>query len=136
MGACGRRELHDLEFRDVADARSTLLITIKDATTKKKRKFTVTGKFYAICKKYMNLRPQHCVTPAFFINYVNGKCTIQNVGINKFGKMGKDIATYLNLPDPSLYTGHCFRRSSASILVEAVDDDNFTKTTRWLEMRP
>ena len=36
--------------------------------------------------------------------------------------MGKPIATYLNLPNPQLYTGHCFRRSSATLLVDAGGD--------------
>lgn len=122
MGACRRNELHKLEFRDVNDFKTTLLVTIKDTKTKTTRKFTITGKYYEICKKYMNLRPKNCVTPSFFINYINGKCTVQNVGINKFGGMGKEIAAYLNLPDPTLYTGHCFRRTSATILVDAGGD--------------
>lgn len=36
--------------------------------------------------------------------------------------MGKEIAKCLNLPDPNLYTGHCFRRSSATILIDAGGD--------------
>lgn len=115
VGACRRRELHKLEFRDVRDLESSLLVTIKDRKRKITRKFTVTGEYYEICKKYINLRPKDCTTPSFFLNYLNGKCTVQNVGINKFGNMGKGIATYLNLPNPNLYTGHCFRRSSASV---------------------
>lgn len=59
---------------------------------------------------------------AFFLNYQNGKCTKQPVGINKFGTMAKDIAKFLQLPNPELYTGHCFRRSSATILVNAGAD--------------
>ena len=122
MGACRRNELHKLEFEDVQDFETTLLVTIKDTKTKTTRKFTITGKYYEICKKYMNLRPKNSNNPNFFLNYINGKCTIQNIGINKFGSMGKVIATYLNLQNPNLYTGHCFRRSSATILVDAGGD--------------
>jgi integrase len=126
MGACRRHELHKLEIDDVNEFGSTqgsaILVTIRDTKTHQTRKFTVTGKYYDICKKYMNLRPQNCATKNFFVNYINGKCTIQNVGINKFGNMGKEIATYLNLPNAQLYTGHCFRRSSATILVDAGGD--------------
>lgn len=32
--------------------------------------------------------------------------------------MPKAIATYLNLPNPEYYTGHCFRRSSATLLAD------------------
>lgn len=122
MGACRRQELHDLKFDDVKDLGSSLLVSIPNSKTNVSRAFTVTGKYYAICKKYMNLRPEACKSQYFFVNYYCGKCTVQNVGINKFGNMGKQIATYLNLPDPQSYTGHCFRRSSATMLVDAGGD--------------
>ncbi|PSN43639.1 hypothetical protein C0J52_16677 [Blattella germanica] len=112
MGACRRQELHDLKFDDVQDLGSSLLVSIPNSKTNVSRAFTVTGKYYGICKKYMNLRPEASI---FFVNYYCGKCTVQNVGINKFGNMGKQISTYLNLPDPQSYTGHCFRRSSATV---------------------
>jgi lambda repressor-like predicted transcriptional regulator len=32
------------------------------------------------------------------------------------GKISKEIASFLRLPNPELYTGHCFRRSSATHL--------------------
>lgn len=122
MGACRRHELHDLKVNDINDLQSILVVTIQNTKTKTSRQFTVTGSYYKICKKYMDLRPTTCTSSSFFLNYFNGKCTVQNIGINKFGNMGKQIATYLNLPDPHLYTGHCFRRSSATILVDAGGD--------------
>lgn len=36
--------------------------------------------------------------------------------------MGKYVATFLKLPDCNFYTGHCFRRSSATLLVDAGGD--------------
>ena len=36
--------------------------------------------------------------------------------------MGKQIATFLKLQNPKLYTGHCFRRSSATIWVGSGED--------------
>jgi integrase len=36
--------------------------------------------------------------------------------------MGKEIANYLKLPEAENYTGHSFRRSSATILVDAGAD--------------
>ena len=122
MGACRLHELHKLKFDDVKDLESTILVTIPNTNTNTSRAFTVTGKYYNICKKYMNLRPKKCESTSFFVNYYGGKCSVQNVGINKFGNMGKQIATYLNLPDPQSYTGHCFRRSSATMLVDAGGD--------------
>ena len=37
-------------------------------------------------------------------------------------KLIKLIASFLQLPDSALYTGHCFRRSSASFLVDGDGD--------------
>lgn len=70
----------------------------------------------------MALRPRNIEEKRFFLNYKNGKCTKQVVGINKIGGMAKDIAAFLKLPNPEQFTGHCFRRSSATMLVNAGGD--------------
>lgn len=44
------------------------------------------------------------------------------VGKNTFGQIPFKIATYLKLPTPKDYTGHCFRRSSATLLANAGED--------------
>ena len=36
--------------------------------------------------------------------------------------MPQVVAKFLNLPNPEEYTGHCFRRSSATILVDSGAD--------------
>jgi hypothetical protein len=38
------------------------------------------------------------------------------VGIHTFAAMPCQIVTFLKLQNPSQYTGHCFRRSSATVL--------------------
>ena len=43
---------------------------------------------------------------------------LQHVGKDKIGAIPKEIAKFLNLPKPEEYTGHCFRRTAATILVE------------------
>ena len=63
----------------------------------------------------MNLRPVNCPTSAFFLNYQKGKCTVQKIGKNKFGTMGRQIAKFLELPNPELYSGYSFRKSSAML---------------------
>ncbi|KAJ8913992.1 hypothetical protein NQ315_008984 [Exocentrus adspersus] len=73
-------------------------------------------------KKYAELRPSNVPVRRFFFNYQNQKCTRQPVGINKFGNIPKQIATFLHLKGPHLYTSHCFRRSSATIVVDAGAD--------------
>ncbi|KAJ8911552.1 hypothetical protein NQ315_012805 [Exocentrus adspersus] len=42
--------------------------------------------------------------------------TYYPVGINTFGNMPKNIASFLNLPYPEQYTGHCFLCSGADLL--------------------
>lgn len=122
FGACRRQELHQLQFADVKDFGSHIIVTLQNTKTKKPRSFTITGKYSALVKNYIKLRPKNVQNKAFFLNYQKGKCTSQNVGINKIGELGKVVAAYLNLPNPELYTGHCFRRSSATLLVDAGGD--------------
>ena len=52
----------------------------------------------------------------------DGKCENRPIGINKIGELPKRIAEFLKLPDPQLYTGHCFRRTSATLLVDGGAD--------------
>lgn len=94
---------------------------IKIPTTKNKisRSFTVQNEFYKIMKNYQDLRPKNAKTRRFFLNYRNSKCTCQVIGKNKFGKMPEQIARYLQLPNPNEYTGHSFRRTSATLLADA-----------------
>lgn len=72
--------------------------------------------------KYARLRPQHVTHDYFFVAYRNQKCTVQRVGIHSFGKMPANVAEYLGLPNPELYTGHCFRRTSATLVADAGAD--------------
>lgn len=123
FGACRRHELHKLGFNDVKEEGSVLVVRLLETKTHKTRMFTIIqeagGTSYVdICKKYIALRPKHTVNGKLFLYYRNGRCTTQPVGINTLGKIPKDIATYLKLTDPHLYTGHCFRRTSATILVD------------------
>lgn len=102
-----------------------LIINIPDSKTKTQRSFVVSEYFYPTVKKYMSiLRANHENNNrlSFFRKYSNGKCTKQNVGINTLGNVPSQIATYLGLPDAKTYTGHCFRRTSATILVDAGGD--------------
>ncbi|KAJ8912322.1 hypothetical protein NQ315_005926 [Exocentrus adspersus] len=102
----GRHELYQTKITNFNDLGSAILITIPDTKTKLVRSFTVTGDYYDIFKKYSNLRPPNVNDPWFFINYQKGKCTVQRIGLNKLGAMGKEIADD-------------FCRSSATILVDA-----------------
>lgn len=127
-GGCRREELYKMKIDDIENKGQFLLITIPDSKTHTSRRFTVIGEtskninlihFY---QNYANLRPKNATTNHFFLSYRNGKCTKQVVGINTFSKIPSLIAQYLSLPHPEEYTGHTFRRTSASLLVDSGGD--------------
>ena len=51
--------------------------------------------------------------PLFLRPTKSGFCT-QPMGENQLGNIGKQLAKELGLPNPSTFTGHCFRRSAAT----------------------
>lgn len=128
-GACRRDELVKMTVDDIEDKDSVLIVKVPDSKTRQSRIFTVTDnkdtpvKYLSLYRKYIALRPKNDDTPRrLFLRYNNGKCTTQVTGMNIIGKIPKDIAQYLKLPDCNLYTGHCFRRTSATLLVNGGGD--------------
>lgn len=99
---------------NIIDHGNYLKVNISDTKTDTPRWFVIIEPFYKTVKKYMSLRPEKCKLNEFFINYTNGKCTQQPIGINKLGSMTKKIAKFLNLPNPHRYTSHCLRHPTAT----------------------
>ena len=73
-------------------------------------------------KKSVALRPTKATKSRFFVNYRDQKCTVLNVGKNKFAGTPKIMAQFLKWPNPILYTGHSFRRTSVTLLADAGGD--------------
>lgn len=126
-GACRCDELSRMLLDDIEDQNNILIVHIPDSKTNKPRRFVVVDegdseKNLAMYRRYVELRPSHTPHRRLFLNYKQGKCTIQAVGLHSFGKFPCKIATYLGLPRPLEYTGHCMRRSSATLLVDAGGD--------------
>lgn len=80
-----------------------------------------------IVKRYISLRPNAISNSRIFINYRDGKCKRQPIGINTISTFPEKIATFLGLSCPNEYTGHCFRRSSASFLDDVGMDRSILK---------
>lgn len=99
-----------------------LLVKIPNTKNKIPRSFIIDGPFYDVVKKYEALRTSKTKNNHFFQNYQKGKCTAQPIGINKFGAMPKEVAKFLGLPDADCYTGHSFRRTSATLLADSGAD--------------
>jgi len=105
-GACRSCELGALLMNKVAQEGNLLIVTVLDTKiTRIDRTFTISGEYFQVVTKYMNLRPQKCKSDRFFLNYQKSKCTNQPIGKNKLGGFPKEIAEYLRLPDPDRYTG-------------------------------
>lgn len=122
FGVCGALrcdELTNLRFKDIEDLGNMYVVTISDTKTYIDRQFIIGSQFHGIVQKYIQLRPAENFTDRFFISYSKGKCTRQVIGKNKIGEVPKLIASYLNLSDPKSYTGHCFRRSAATLLSDS-----------------
>lgn len=108
-----------INLNDIEDLENVILIKIPNSKTKKSRSFTIVGDFYInIYRKYAALRPKDTNFTRFFIRYQNGQCHKVVMGIHKISNICKDIANYLKLPNPTEYTGHCLRRTSATFLVD------------------
>lgn len=115
-GACGDIELSNITIDDVKTDPHLPEIKI----TYQQRTFVVKGEYLNIVKKYQALRPENVATNKFFLNYHNGKCTKQAIGRNKLAALPEEIAAYLNLENPETYTGHCFGRTSTTLLADSV----------------
>uniref|UniRef100_A0ABD2WYI8 Tyr recombinase domain-containing protein n=1 Tax=Trichogramma kaykai TaxID=54128 RepID=A0ABD2WYI8_9HYME len=64
--------------------------------------------------------------------YHNGICTRQPIGRHKIAEVPQAIASYLKLDNPKGYTGHVFRRSTASLLSESEANMQMIKQLgRW-----
>lgn len=136
LGGCRREELTNVKVNDIRlyyAAEDTyghhpmIMVHIPKTKNGEARSFTVKGEFYEIYKRYASLRPEAVDHGRFFVNYQGGKCTKQPIGLNKFGSMPSQVATFLGLHNPKAYTGHCFRRTSATLLVEGGADMEMLK---------
>ncbi|XP_049825045.1 uncharacterized protein LOC126265979 [Aethina tumida] len=119
FGICGATrcdELKELQVSDVEDINGKYLVSINDSKNGLPRKFLIGPLFYDKVKYYISLRPEDFKSKRIFVQFLKGKCNRQVIGKNKIGQIPKIIAEYLELADPQRYTGHCFRRTSATLI--------------------
>ncbi|XP_034939961.1 uncharacterized protein [Chelonus insularis] len=119
MGACRSQELKNCTIDDITKQGDIFLVNIPKTSTEKSRTFIITEDYAEIVQKYLDLRNVNAPTNRFFLKFTNGKCTIQVVGRNKFAKMPQEIAKFLKLENPETFTGHCFRRTGATVVADA-----------------
>lgn len=122
-GACRRDELTRMSIDDIEYKRDTIHVSVPRTKTNVSRMFVITdANWIELIKKYSNLRPDGVSNRRFFLTYRNGRCTWCPIGINTIAQVPRVIAEFLELPNPEQYTGHCFRRSSASQLANSGGD--------------
>jgi integrase len=122
-GAMRREELTKMTIDNIQEKEDLIIVEVPDTKTKIDRRFVISNvEFIKYYRKYAALRPLNTETRRFFINYQKGKCIKQPVGINKIGETPSLIAKFLQLADIKAYTGHSFRRTSATLLVDARGD--------------
>lgn len=112
-----------MALNDVEIKPDMVVISVPKTKTKIPRLFMITEESWImLIRKYVDLRPPHMSHDRFFLTYRGGRCIKSPIGINKIGEVPKIIAKFLNLANPEKYTGHCFRRSSASHLANKGED--------------
>lgn len=88
--------------------------------------------YYSYLDRYHKIRMELPNEEPYLLQVRNNKCTRQRVGINTVGGVPCAIATCLQLVNPKQYTGHTFRRSSATALVEGgADNLTLKRHGRW-----
>lgn len=108
--------------KDITIQNDIVIINIPNTKNGSSRKFVLVEPLWIeVVEKYLAKRPTPDM-PRLFISHRNGKPTKQNIGHNTISKVPQTIAKFLKLNNPETYTGHTFRRSSATILAEGGGD--------------
>ena len=108
------------------DRYSMVVITIPNTKTHKRRVFAISDDDGSNClplsRKYMLLRNKHSHISRLLLNYRNCKCNTQPLVVHTIASKPQKVAKFLNLANPALFTGHCYRGTSASLLVDSGSD--------------
>ena len=122
FGAPRVDELTKLMVGHVREKDDLFLVDIPHDNKTEADRFFVIEAYGDYVRRYRQLRPKNVPHDRFFLNYQKGKCTIQPVARNKFLGLPKLIAEFLQLDNPHTYTGHSFRRTSATMLANSGGD--------------
>ncbi|CAD6203296.1 GSCOCG00009745001-RA-CDS, partial [Cotesia congregata] len=109
LGALRTSEICNLNIQDIEDTGSQMIVTINDNKNCYPRNFVIGKEYYGHVKKYISLRP----------NDFDSRRKRQIIGKNKISEVPRKVAEYLELEHPEAYTGHCFRRTAATLLANS-----------------
>lgn len=123
FGALRRDEMVKMTIDDIQDKGCVILVKVPETKTGEAKGFTIVEEeeigALKLVRQYVALRPMALRQRRFFLTYRNSCCTGQPVGKNTIGSVPSIIARYLKLDNAKEYTGHCMRRTSSTLLVEA-----------------
>lgn len=117
-GVTKANELTTVTMGDVKEQGEVFVIKIPQMKENIIRTFTVEKDYAGYVKKYQALHPS-TPTGRFFVQYQNGKCSMQPIGKGKICSAPKVIAKFLNLPDSGLYNNHSYRKASEVLLADS-----------------
>ncbi len=117
-GACRSDELVKMKMEHVNVLEGKIAIEIPHTKTYTSRSFIISDPdWVAIFHKYLTLR-KNLKNDRLFVQWRNGKLHNQAIGYHSISKFPHKIAAFLKLPKIETFTGHAFRRTSATLLVD------------------
>ncbi|KAJ8983601.1 hypothetical protein NQ317_004238 [Molorchus minor] len=131
-GACRTDELVNLTVDDIEDVDSSLIV--KFQTLRQRFHESLWLPMWEICC-FENTCPFVLPTSsisAFFCTTKQENVVRSQLARIPWEKIPSVVASYLKLPDVACYTGHCLRRSSATLLADAgVDITTIKRHAGW-----
>lgn len=119
-GALRVSELHDLKPSNVEFRGTEIDVTIKGTKTGLNRCVKIVSSSYldavGIVRRYDELARKAKKRDFYLVRVVNIKASSQNIGMNRLKCHTKEIAAFLQLPEPEKYTSHSGRRTAATFL--------------------
>ncbi|KAJ8672609.1 hypothetical protein QAD02_003868 [Eretmocerus hayati] len=137
-GCCRMHELIELLMNQVVILENCLIITIPKNKTKNglEKIFRVVGSFFELVQRYLAARAS-LDHPRFLMSY-RSSCGFINVPAGKvtIRTVPTVVAEFLGLPSFHEYTGHCVRRSAATIYASTgVTDIDLMQFGKWQTMK-
>ncbi len=130
-------ELVNLCFEDIKMEGEVFIVTIVHSKTDQAQKgfqFHVVPPLFIHIKNYFDLFVDIPKCGRIFrsLNPLTRKFSKSFIGKNTLGKIPREIANSLGLEDSENFTGHCFRRSGATILADSgVNKITLKRAGRW-----
>ena len=113
-GCLRSSEIINITSDDIKKDETGYRIFVAAQKSTETRYFRIEGRHATIIDEYDKLRPMKA-TSRFLLTSRKGTLVNSPLGINQIGLIARQVATFLRLLNPDAYTGHCFRRTSATL---------------------